>query len=75
MRDSAAAAAKRISRTQYDRITDRLGKFNTLRYRMHDLGGRYRLSDLFHRILEFLTVLCFFDRLSGRTDQAHIVLL
>ena len=75
MCNSAAAAAKRISRAQYDRIADRLGKFNTLRNRMHDLGGRYRLSDLFHRILELLTVLCFFDRLSGRTDQAHIMLL
>ena len=68
MRDPAAAAAQRIGRTQYDRITDGVGKFNTVLHIVNDLRGRTRLPDFFHRIFKRLTILRFKNGLSRRTD-------
>ena len=43
MRDSAAASAKCVGRTQYDRITDGVGELNTVFHIVHDQGSRHRL--------------------------------
>ena len=72
--DTAAASAQSVSRTKYNRIADLIGEFNTGLHIMYHQRCRYRLTDFFHRILEFLTVLCFLDRLRGGSDQADIVL-
>ena len=61
MGDSTAASAKSIGRTQYYRITDGLCEGNTILHTLNNLGCRTGLSDLFHGILEFLTVLRLLD--------------
>ena len=43
MRDSAAASAKCVGRTQYDRITDGVGELDTVFHIVYDQGSRYRL--------------------------------
>ena len=74
MRDTAAASAKCICRTENNRITDSLSKRNTVFYSCYDLGCCNRLADLFHCILKFLTVLSFTDRSCCGTDETYIVL-
>ena len=73
--NTAAASAKGVSRTENDRITDGSGKCDTIFYGCYDLGSCDRLANLFHGVLEFLTVLCLLDGLCSGTDQAHIVFL
>ena len=73
MRNTAAASAERIGRTQYDRITDLVRKGNSVFHRFHDFRRCDRLPDFFHCTLKFQTVLRFFDRLRGRTDQPHLM--
>ena len=74
MCDTTTAAAQCVGRTQHDRITDRICEFDTVIHGLYDERSCYRLTDLFHCILKFLTILCFLDRLSGRSDQTHAVL-
>ena len=71
--DTAAASAQGICRTKNHRITDRVGKCNTVFYGCNNQGCRNRLTNLFHRIFEFLTVFCFFDGLGSRTDQSYVM--
>ena len=71
--DTAAGSAKGISRTQYNRISDCVGKGHTVFHVFYNEGCCTRLTDLFHGILEFLTVLCFFDGCGRGAEQGHIV--
>ena len=73
MCDTTAASAKRICRTKYDRITDRIGKPDTILYVVYNLGCCTRLTDLFHGIFECLTVLCLKNRFCCCTDQSDII--
>ena len=72
--DTAATSAKCVCRTENNRISDSLGKLNTVFYSCNDLGCCNRLADLFHGVLEFLTVLSFTDRCCCSTDKAYIML-
>ena len=74
VRDTAAASAKCVCRTENNRISDGLCKFHTIFYGCNDLGCCNRLADLFHGIFEFLTVLSFTDGCCCGTDKAYIVL-
>ena len=75
VRDSAAASAKCVCRTKYNRITDGVSKVYTGLYRFYNERSCDWLSDFFHRLFKFQTVFGFFDGLRGCSDQAHIVLL
>ena len=73
--DSTAASTKRIRRTKHYRITDLIGKCDTILQILNNQRRSYRLADLLHGCLEFQTVLCFFDGLGSRTDQFYTSLL
>ena len=73
--NTTAASAKRIRRTKNNRITDGSGECDTIFYGCYHLGSRNRLTDLFHGIFKFLTVLCLLDGFCCGTDQTYIVLL
>ena len=73
MRNTTAASAKRICRTKYDRITNGIGKLDTILYVVYDLGCCTRLTDLFHGIFECLTILSLKNRLCSCTDQSDII--
>ena len=61
--DTAAASSKCISRTEHDRVTNLLSKGHTIFYIFNNQGSCDGLTDLLHGLLEFQTVLCFFDGL------------
>ena len=71
MGNTAAGAAKGISRTKYYRIPDCIGKFNTVLHIFNHLGGCAGFSDSFHQILKFLTSLCVPDSCCGCSEQCH----
>ena len=73
MGNSAAASAKSIGWTQYNRVADGLGKFYTVFYVLYDTGCRDRFTDLFHGLFELQTVFCFFDGLGSSPYQTHVV--
>ena len=73
--DTAAASAQRIRGTQHDRIADLVGECHTILNIGNDQGCRARLSDLFHRILKFLTILCLLDRGSRSSEELHAMCL
>ena len=73
--DTTAASAQRKSRTKHHRITDGIGKFDTVLHGIDHLGSRTRLSDLLHGVLKRLTILRLEDGLCCRTDQLHAMLL
>ena len=73
--NTAAASAKGVSRTENDRITDGSGKCDTIFYGCYDLGSCDRLANLFHGVLEFLTILSLLDGLGCGSDQTYIMLL
>ena len=75
MGDTTAASAQRKSRTKHHRITDGIGKFDTVLHGIDHLGSRTRLSDLLHGVLKRLTILRLEDGLCCRTDQLHAMLL
>ena len=66
--DPAAAASKGKCRTEYHRITDSIGEFDTVLHIVHHLGRRTGLTDFFHGILKRLTVLCLENSLRRSTD-------
>ena len=59
--DTTAASAEGVCRTEYNRISNLLNKFETGFYRCNNLRWCYRLMDFLHGFLEFQSVLCFFD--------------
>ena len=73
MSDTTAASTQRISRTKNNRITDRIGKCNTVLYGCNHQGSCNRFTDFFHGIFEFLTIFCFFNCLGSSTDQSYIM--
>ena len=75
MGNTAAASAKGISRTKYNRITDGIGKCKSILYCCNNLRCCNRLTDFFHGIFKFLTVLSLLNGLSCSSDQSYIMLL
>ena len=75
MRNTTAASAKGICRTEYNRITNRIGKPDTILYVVYNLGCCTRLTDLFHGIFECLTVLCLKNCLSRCSDQLYTIFI
>ena len=74
MGNAAAASSKRISRTQYDRIANRIGKAYAVFYIMNHQRSRAWLSDFFHRIFKCLAILRFENRLGRRSNQLYAML-
>ena len=74
VRDTAAAAAQGIRRTQYHGVTDRFGKCHTVFHGLYHLGRCTRFADRFHRILKCLPVFRLTDRLCRRSQQPHVML-
>ena len=75
MGNTAAASTKGISRTKYNRITDGIGKCKSILYCCNNLRCCNRLTDFFHGIFKFLTVLSLLNGLSCSSDQSYIMLL
>ena len=75
MCDTSAGTAQCISRTKNYRVTDLCCYLQTMFYIFYNVRRCNRLTDLFHGLLEHLTVFCFFNGKSSGTDEAHIVLL
>ena len=63
MGDTAAASSQRIGGTQHHRIADFGSEGHAVLDGRHHQGGRAGLSDFFHGILEFLSVLRLTDGL------------
>ena len=75
MGNTAAASTKGISRTKYNRITDGIGKCKSILYCCNNLRCCNRLTNFFHGIFKFLTVLSLLNGLSCSSDQSYIMLL
>ena len=73
--NTAAAAAQRVSRTQYHRVADLCRKSQAVFHVFHHQGSRHRLVDLLHRTLKLQPVLRLANGLGGRTDEANPLLL
>ena len=73
--DAAAGAAHGEGRAHDDRVADAVGAGQSIFQRLHDLGGDDGLVQLFHRLLEQLTVLGAVDglRLAGQQADAGAV--
>ena len=71
MGNAAAASSKRISRTQYDRIANRIGKAYAVFYIMNHQRSRAWLSDFLHSGLKFQTVFRFPYGLRRSTDEGY----
>ena len=73
--DAAAGAAHGKGRADDDRIADAVGTGQCVLQRLHHLGGDDGLVQLFHRLLEQLTVLGAVDglRLTGQQTDAGAV--
>ena len=73
--DAAAGAAHGKGRADDDRVADAVGTGQCVLQRLHDLGGDDGLVQLFHRLLEQLTVLGAVDglRLTGQQTDAGAV--
>ena len=73
--DAAARAAEGVRRADDDRQADLTGELDRVLYRVHDLRRDARLADLFHRVLEHLTVLGLGDGFRLRAEQldAHLI--
>ena len=75
MSDTAAASAQSIGRTKNNRITDGVGKCDTIFHSCNNQRSCNRFTDFFHSIFKFLTVFCFFNCLGSSTDQSYIMFL
>ena len=71
--DTAAGTSQCISGTKHHRITDGIGKRDTVLNAFHHLGSRTGLTDLFHGVLKFLTVLSLFDGSCRCSQKLYIV--
>ena len=74
MCDATTASAKGKCRTQNHRITNSIGKFDTIFYGSYHLGSCTGLTNLFHGVFKSLTVLCLKNRLRSGTDQLYPML-
>ena len=73
MGDTAAASAQRIGGTQHHRIADFGSEGNAVLDVRHHQGGRAGLSDLFHGVLEFLSILRLADGLRGGSKKLYVM--
>ncbi len=75
VRDAAAGTAKRIGRTEHDRVADLLGELHAVLNIFDDLRGSDRLADLLHRLLEHKAVLRLLDREGRRSEELYMMAL
>ena len=73
LRNTAAAAAQRVGRTQDHRIADLFRELDACLHSFHHQGCRAGFPDLLHGSLEFQTVFRLLDGLGGGPDQTHII--
>ncbi len=73
MCDTTAGTAQCISRTQYNRIADLIGKIHTVLNVFYEKRWCTRLTDAFHQVFKFLSAFCVTDRFCGCTEKCHTV--
>ena len=71
--DAAAGASQRISRTQYHRIADGLGKDNAVLHRLHHLRSGAGFADLFHGVFKLLPVFRLLDGSRRGSQQSDMM--